>query len=1221
MATRSRMLDSTSTGIRLYDRDVSAALNIRRIAAGPGRPRELSSWLGRPAMPNPGRPSQEWVEVRGKGLLRNLHAKGLDVIQSLDGWASTDLLRYLRPVDKSWQPSDFLPDSSSPDFLDMVGEMRQASAQLPYDYLVALVGDMVTEEALPSYMNMLNTLDGTRDETGAEPHGWATWTRHWTAEENRHGDLLNKYLYLTGSRVDMQAVESTIQRLIGSGLDPQLENNPYLCFVYTSFQAGACASAEDIEGRCHPGGQQAERATKISHGNTARLAKHYNDDLLTRICGIIAADEGRHETAYTAIVEQLFKRDPEGALLAFADMMKKGIVMPAHFVDDGVHTANNAPKGNLFLDYAAVADSIGVYTTTDYANIVEHLVKRWGVAELSGLSGPAATAQEYLMAQPQRVHRLAAIQAERRLRDRRRGKQRSASFSWIRGRQVALQAVPEDPDFDIDDRDEAGQPVLTEAERKRKASGEARAARSRVNTFHARKAKLAHLTGHLPQALWDAFLERAVRPRVKAISERGVIGSLLLGFLVRGLFTLHTADQLEAQGQPLSYTDTDISVSAADIPNLSCRNPFLQLCRGLPGEGENTRPSAAVAAVLAAHPDLCARLEAIPRNLSDTNMVDNVLLGTNEHQRRFGVRGLAGGHLPAWSKRQCTYVRRMVCGLEVTWLLREGGVVVTAAMQAEVALQRGLLGLGEGEKVDQDWVEDPANRGRLLRHAVHTTREMEAAMAVWQLDMVPWEQSQPTNLLTRPPRPPTPYARRPHFPTSRSAQSPAMLVEAKQEFSLFLYTSGTPFARADNPHLKRMFQLLGMPDSPTAKQVRTSYLSSTYSRLKKRVEVVVEQLLLVSATLTQRNWSAWGRTFADAHRNTLSIEKAEELVFIQANDELTNSNQRDQEKELAIELYYGEHCLAWCVAGSQETFMLDCVHTEADSVTAVYIANMFDEVISKHNLVGKACAFVTDTPSTNKAAWRLVEQRHPKVLSVGCWMHILDLYLHGTPVAIALSWLKRQQELQQEEHCQAWMAGSRELLAEAIPLFKARWRYGDSQVLYLAAILDPRYKMLDFQFSPAQFSQAEQALSRLVTVDDSQADQSVAMALEQLRRGWGAPPSELLSRTQLSPIHFAPHLTAHPLKWWAERGGFAPLLQAAAQRVLCSPATAAANERVFSSFKHIWSDKRSSLLLGRMWLLAFIYFNKRVLERRPKPQPEAEWQQFAQWMQHMPVEA
>ncbi|KAJ9532313.1 hypothetical protein QJQ45_010375 [Haematococcus lacustris] len=73
MATRSRirgLMCSTSNGIRFYDRDVSAALNIRRIAAGPGRPRELSSWVGRPAMPNPGRPGQEWVCVRDRGLLR-----------------------------------------------------------------------------------------------------------------------------------------------------------------------------------------------------------------------------------------------------------------------------------------------------------------------------------------------------------------------------------------------------------------------------------------------------------------------------------------------------------------------------------------------------------------------------------------------------------------------------------------------------------------------------------------------------------------------------------------------------------------------------------------------------------------------------------------------------------------------------------------------------------------------------------------------------------------------------------------------------------------------------------------------------------------------------------------------------------------------------------------------------------------------------------------------
>ena len=76
---------------------------------------------------------------------------------------------------------------------------------------------MITEEALPTYQTMLNTLDGVRDETGASPTAWAVWTRAWTAEENRHGDLLNKYLYLTG-RVDMRQIEKTIQYLIGSGM-------------------------------------------------------------------------------------------------------------------------------------------------------------------------------------------------------------------------------------------------------------------------------------------------------------------------------------------------------------------------------------------------------------------------------------------------------------------------------------------------------------------------------------------------------------------------------------------------------------------------------------------------------------------------------------------------------------------------------------------------------------------------------------------------------------------------------------------------------------------------------------------------------------------------------------------------------------------------------------------------------------------------------------------
>ncbi|MGQ3246484.1 MAG: hypothetical protein ACT6S2_23570, partial [Sphingopyxis sp.] len=71
----------------------------------------------------------------------------------------------------------------------------------------------------------------------------------------------------------------------------------------------------------------------------------------------------------------------------------------------------------------------------------------------------------------------------------------------------------------------------------------------------------------MPQELWDAFLDDAVQPRVEACSERAVPASLLLGLLVRGLFTIHVADPVDLHGQPVY---TDIPVSQAAIPGLSC---------------------------------------------------------------------------------------------------------------------------------------------------------------------------------------------------------------------------------------------------------------------------------------------------------------------------------------------------------------------------------------------------------------------------------------------------------------------------------------------------------------------------------------------------------------------------------------------------------------------------------------------------------------------------
>jgi hypothetical protein len=73
---------------------------------------------------------------------------------------------------------------------------------------------MITEEALPTYMAMLNTLDGVRDETGASPSPWGRWTRQWVAEENRHGDLMNKYCWLRWGQAAARVQTSCVTRAL-----------------------------------------------------------------------------------------------------------------------------------------------------------------------------------------------------------------------------------------------------------------------------------------------------------------------------------------------------------------------------------------------------------------------------------------------------------------------------------------------------------------------------------------------------------------------------------------------------------------------------------------------------------------------------------------------------------------------------------------------------------------------------------------------------------------------------------------------------------------------------------------------------------------------------------------------------------------------------------------------------------------------------------------------
>ncbi|GAA4050715.1 acyl-ACP desaturase [Flavobacterium chungnamense] len=300
----------------------------------------------------------------------------LEVMQFLDNKVDEFVDKFLIPIETIWQPSDFLPDSQSDTFFEDVKEIQEIAKDLPYDFWVAMVGDTITEEALPTYESWLMDVEGIDN---VERNGWSRWIRQWTSEENRHGDLLNKYLYLSG-RVNMREVEITTQHLIADGFDIGTGRDPYKNFVYTSFQ---------------------ELATYVSHNRVSQIAKDYGDKKLAKVCKLIAGDEMRHHHAYCEFVDQIFKVDPSEMMLAFQYMMKQKITMPAVFLRE-----SGEKIGVAFEQFSNSAQKLGVYTANDYVDIMQKLIDKWQIDKIGNLTDEAEKARDYLMKLPGRMAKI-----------------------------------------------------------------------------------------------------------------------------------------------------------------------------------------------------------------------------------------------------------------------------------------------------------------------------------------------------------------------------------------------------------------------------------------------------------------------------------------------------------------------------------------------------------------------------------------------------------------------------------------------------------------------------------------------------------------------------------------------------------------------------------------------------------------------------------------------
>src|SRR5680860_1895334 len=116
----------------------------------------------------------------------------LEVMKNVEKQVDSFIDKYLIPIEEIWQPTDLLPNLQSDNYIEEIKQIREESQELGYDFWVVLVADMVTEEALPTYESWLMDMEGVKQHGASkgEQNSWSKWIRHWTGEENRHGDTL-----------------------------------------------------------------------------------------------------------------------------------------------------------------------------------------------------------------------------------------------------------------------------------------------------------------------------------------------------------------------------------------------------------------------------------------------------------------------------------------------------------------------------------------------------------------------------------------------------------------------------------------------------------------------------------------------------------------------------------------------------------------------------------------------------------------------------------------------------------------------------------------------------------------------------------------------------------------------------------------------------------------------------------------------------------------------
>jgi acyl-[acyl-carrier-protein] desaturase len=291
----------------------------------------------------------------------------LPVIEALEATAEKLLERHLAAT-KEWFPHALVPWTAAVDY-EPDYEWQPDDATIPPAVRSALFVNVLTEDNLPFYFRDIERMFG-RD--GA----WGEWVRRWTAEEGRHGMVLNTYLQATRA-IDPVELERARMIQVQTGAVPEPPSAAE-GLAYVSLQ---------------------ELATRISHFNTGNMLE---DPVGKQIMRRVASDENHHFLFYRDALTAIIEIDPSSAVMAMEKQVTD-FAMPGVGIPD-------------FNEHAKAIADAGIYDLAiHHDQILQPVIMRdWAVESIEGLSDEAEQSRERLVKYINRVGKVGARIASRR---------------------------------------------------------------------------------------------------------------------------------------------------------------------------------------------------------------------------------------------------------------------------------------------------------------------------------------------------------------------------------------------------------------------------------------------------------------------------------------------------------------------------------------------------------------------------------------------------------------------------------------------------------------------------------------------------------------------------------------------------------------------------------------------------------------------------------------